>query len=52
MAEQIKAAKRVPWPYMEKYLETHKVAIVTYLDLLNNNLADIPEIEAKLPRSF
>ena len=51
MVEQIKA-KRVPWSHMEKYLETHKVTIVTYLDLLNNNLIDVAEIEAKLPKSF
>jgi hypothetical protein len=37
---------------MEKYLETHKVAIVTYLDQMKNNLIDVPEIEARLPRSF
>ncbi len=51
MVEQIKA-KRVPWPHMEKYLATHKAAIVTNLEQLNNNLADIPDIELRLPRSF
>ena len=51
MVEQIKA-KRVPWSHMEKYLETHKVTIVTYLDQLDNNMADIPDIEHRLPRSF
>ena len=31
MVEEIKA-KRVPWSHLEKYLATHKAAIVTYLD--------------------
>ncbi len=51
MVEETKA-KRVPWSHLEKYLATHKAAIVTYLDLLENNLADKPDIEARLPRSF
>jgi hypothetical protein len=51
MVEQLKA-KKVPWSHMEKYLETHKVAIVTYLDQMKNNLMDVPDIEARLPRSF
>ena len=51
MVEQTKA-KRVPWTHMEKYLETHRTAIATYLDLKKSNLMDIPEIEAKLPKSF
>jgi hypothetical protein len=51
MVEQTKA-KRVPWEHMEKYLATHKLAILTNIDLLNNDLADIPDIEARLPRSF
>lgn len=51
MVEQIKA-KRVPWPHMEKYLETHQAAIATYLDLKKNNLMDLPDIEERLPRSF
>ena len=51
MVEQIKA-KRVPWSHMEKYLEIHKTAIVTFLDLVNTNLMDVAEIESKLPRSF
>ena len=37
---------------MEKYLNTHKKVIITYLDQLENNLIDVPEIEAKLPKSF
>jgi hypothetical protein len=37
---------------MEKYLETHQTAIATFLDLEKSNLMDIPEIEAKLPKSF
>ena len=51
MVEQIKA-KRVPWSHMEKYLETHKTAIMTFLDLLNTNLMDVPDIELRLPKSF
>lgn len=51
MVEQIKT-KRIPWSHMQKYLETHKTGIMTYLDLLNANLIDIPEIESKLPKSF
>ena len=51
MVEQIKA-KRVPWSHMEKYLETHKTAIVTFLYQLNTNLIYIPDIELRLPRSF
>jgi hypothetical protein len=51
MVELIKA-KRVPWSHMEKYLETHKITIVTYLDQLNNHLMDVPEIESILPKSF
>jgi hypothetical protein len=37
---------------MEKYLETHKTAIVTFLDQLNTGLIDVPDIELRLPRSF
>ena len=51
MVDQLKP-KKVPWLHMEKYLETHKVAIVTYLDQMKNNLIDVPDIEARLPRSF
>ena len=51
MVEQTKA-KRVPWSHMEKYLATHKAGIVTYLEQLDNNMADIPDIEPRLPRSF
>ena len=51
MVDQLKG-KTVPWSEMEKYLETHRVAIVTYQDLLKNKLADIPDIEARLPKSF
>jgi hypothetical protein len=51
MVEQTKA-KKVPWAHLEKYLETHQVAIATYLDLKKNNLMDAPDIEARLPRSF
>ncbi len=51
MVEQI-IAKRVPWSHMEKYLETHKTAIVTFLDLYNTKLMDVPDIELRLPKSF
>ena len=51
MVEQLKG-KKVPWSHMEKYVETHKVAIVAYLDIMKNNLMDVPDIEARLPRSF
>jgi hypothetical protein len=36
---------------MESYLEAHST-IATFLDLLKKNVMDIPEIEAKLPKSF
>ena len=51
MVEQTKT-KRVPWPHMEKYLATHKAGIVTYLEQLDNNMVDIPDIEPRLPKSF
>jgi hypothetical protein len=51
MVDQLKG-KKVPWSDMEKYLKTHKAAIVTYQDQLENNLAEIPDIEPRLPKSF
>ncbi len=51
MVEQLKA-KRVPWSDMEKYLQIHQAGIVSFLDQLKNNFMDIPDIEARLPRSF
>ena len=46
------AGKRVPWSQLEEYLDTHEGAIGTYLQLLKRKLADVPEIEVRLPRSF
>jgi hypothetical protein len=52
MVEEIKSAKRVPWSHMERYLEVHQRGITAFLDLHKSKLIDVPEIEAKLPKSF
>ena len=51
MAEQSRG-KRVPWSQLEEYLSIHQATIVTQLDQLKHKMTDVPEIEAKLPRSF
>ncbi len=51
MVEKLKA-KKVPWSQLEKYLKIHQAGIVHHLDQLELKLSDIPEIEARLPRSF
>jgi hypothetical protein len=51
MQAQFKS-KRVPWSQLEEYLAAHQVSIVTYLDLLKNDLTDKESIEGNLPRSF
>jgi rRNA pseudouridine-1189 N-methylase Emg1 (Nep1/Mra1 family) len=51
MADQLKG-KRVPWSQLEEYLKLHKNTIVSFQDQLNSDMMDIPEIEAKLPKSF
>ena len=44
--------KRVPWSQMEEYLAAHQEAIGSYLDQKKRNVTDVPDIEAKLPKSF
>jgi hypothetical protein len=51
MADQLKG-KRVPWSQLQEYLTIHKKTIVTYQEQLEEDLTEIPEIEAKLPKSF
>ena len=51
MADQLKG-KRVPWSQCEDYLKMHKKQIVNFQEQLEEGLMDIPEIEAKLPKSF
>jgi hypothetical protein len=48
MADQFEG-KRIPWLQFEEYLALHQGKIVT---LLANELADKPEIERKLPKTF
>ncbi len=52
MVEPIKSGKSVPWSHLEEYLEVHQRAIAAFLDLHKSKLIDVPEIEAKLPKSF
>jgi hypothetical protein len=51
MADKLKG-KKVPWSQLQDYLKTHQKTIVSLQDLLNSEVMDIPEIEAKLPSSF
>jgi len=51
MVDQLKG-KRVPLSHLEEYLILHKNTIVSFQDQLNSDMMDIPEIEAKLPKSF
>ena len=51
MADQLKG-KRVPWSQCEDYVKMHKKQIVNFQEQLEEGLMDIPEIEAKLPKSF
>ena len=51
MADQLKG-KRVPWSQLEEYLKIHKKTIVTFQEQLEEDMVDIPEVEAKLPKSF
>ena len=51
MADQFEG-KRIPWSQFEEYLALHQVKIVLLQNLLANDMADRPEIERKLPKSF
>ena len=51
MADQLKG-KRVPWSQLQEYLTIHKKAIVTFQEQLEEDIMDIPDIEARLPKSF
>lgn len=46
------AKKKVPWAHLEKYLNVHKMAIVTFLDQKKSNLISAEEVEERLPNSF
>ena len=46
------ANKKVPWTQLEKYLALHQLSLVTFVDQQKSDLIDIPEAEAKLPKSF
>jgi len=49
---EAKKKKRVPWTHLEKYLEVHQAAIVTYMDQRRHKLIEVEEVEEKLPNSF
>ena len=51
MADQLKG-KKVPWSQLEEYLKVHNRTIVAFQELLKEDMVDIPEVEAKLPKSF
>jgi hypothetical protein len=51
MAEQLKV-KKVPWSQLEEYLKVHNRTIVAFQELLKQDMVDITEVEAKLPKSF
>ncbi len=51
MADQLKG-KKVPWSQLEDYLKVHNRTIVAFQELLKEDMVDIPEVEAKLPKSF
>jgi hypothetical protein len=51
MADQFKG-KKVPWAQLQEYLTIHNRTIVTFQEQLKEDIVDIPEIEAKLPKSF
>lgn len=44
--------KKVPWAHLEKYLDVHQVAIMTYMDQLKHKFIGVAELEEKLPKSF
>ncbi len=46
------ANKKVPWTQLEKYLGLHQIAIVSFVEQQKQNLIDMAEVEARLPRSF
>lgn len=49
---EAKKKQKVPWTHLEKYLEVHQAAIVTYMDQQRHKLIKVEEIEEKLPNSF
>jgi hypothetical protein len=51
MAEQF-IGKRIPKVQLDEYLRLHQGTILSCLDQLKHNLADVPEIEGKIPKSF
>ena len=51
MAYQLEG-KRIPWLQFEEYLALHQGKIVLLQNMLANDMADKPEIERKLPKSF
>jgi hypothetical protein len=44
--------KRVPWSQLQQYLMTHQTEVSSLIELEKLNILSIPEIEARLPKSF
>ena len=44
--------KRVPWSQLQQYLMAHQTEVSSLIELEKINILSIPELEARLPKSF